>query len=153
MRFDVRACTRKIWRESTRLRSCRTFLLMPVTPSSSDICSSLLAGEVWRDRSRHRPRYVGPNGREHWHCTSLLDVSARAGQNSIRVLRAIGVFDDILAKSGEPERSTNYTFKFYSGMDGHELVYDVRRSHCRLKGVADLVAVSFRPSRRQFWRR
>ncbi len=47
------------------------------------------------------------------------------GYNAIRILRSIGVFDDIVKEAGEDPASLSRMFQFISGMDGHELVYDV----------------------------
>lgn len=47
------------------------------------------------------------------------------GPNAIRVLRDIDVLDDVLANCEEPEIDLR-TFIFYSGMEGHELIFNVR---------------------------
>ncbi|TCD68111.1 hypothetical protein EIP91_011564 [Steccherinum ochraceum] len=45
------------------------------------------------------------------------------GPNAVRVLQDIGILDDVLAKCEEPEINQR-SFLFYSGMEGHELIYD-----------------------------
>ncbi|KAI0361022.1 FAD/NAD-P-binding domain-containing protein [Trametes cingulata] len=45
------------------------------------------------------------------------------GPNAIRVLKAIGVLDEILKKTNPAELRPK-GFRFYSGLEGHELVYD-----------------------------
>jgi len=45
------------------------------------------------------------------------------GANAARVLKNIGVFDEVLARTQEPGLTMS-TFQFVSGMEGHELLYD-----------------------------
>ena len=43
----------------------------------------------------------------------------------MRILRDIGVLDDVVFQAGESERTVGGTFRFLSGMDDHRMVYDV----------------------------
>ncbi|CAL1694064.1 unnamed protein product [Somion occarium] len=45
------------------------------------------------------------------------------GPNSVRILRGLGVFEDVLAKSTDPDLNMN-AFRFISGYEGHEVLYD-----------------------------
>lgn len=49
------------------------------------------------------------------------------GPNAVRILRTLGVLDDVLEKCNESELSTRM-FRFVSGMEGHEVLYDVRHA-------------------------
>ncbi|EED78110.1 predicted protein [Postia placenta Mad-698-R] len=46
------------------------------------------------------------------------------GPNAVRILRTLGVLDDVLEKCNESELSTRM-FRFVSGMEGHEVLYDL----------------------------
>lgn len=47
-----------------------------------------------------------------------------SGPNAIRVLREIGVFEEVLSSSGEACLDRK-SFVFRSGMGEHEVIYDV----------------------------
>lgn len=51
---------------------------------------------------------------------------AGLGPNAIRVLKEFGVLDAVLKKTNPGELKPK-GFRFFSGLDGHELVYEVRR--------------------------
>lgn len=46
------------------------------------------------------------------------------GPNAIRVLRELGVWEDVLAASGEAELNMS-VFRYISGLHDHEMFYDV----------------------------
>ncbi|KAI0784965.1 FAD/NAD(P)-binding domain-containing protein [Abortiporus biennis] len=45
------------------------------------------------------------------------------GPNSIRILKDLGVFDDVFKRSGEEDLNM-VAYRYISGMEGHELFYD-----------------------------
>ncbi len=85
-----------------------------------------LTVQIRRNWSGHRRRYA--------LLVSLVfdltlhHASQCAGFNALRILRSIGVFDDVLKHAGEDPKDPKVIHtvpRFFSGMDGHELVYDV----------------------------
>ena len=58
---------------------------------------------------------------------SACELSCYLGPNAVRVIRDIGVLDEVLAEcDSDSERS----FSFYMGAEGHEFVYDVSLFWC-----------------------
>lgn len=46
------------------------------------------------------------------------------GPNSLRILKEIGVFDDVYKKSGETTLNM-FAYRYISGMEGHEVLFEV----------------------------